>query len=222
MPVWSYLGICWKNLQDTWERLPMSLPGVGEFAWWWHRKLQRFPVRLVLALKVNKGTLWSQARSDGVIFLHLWLPELLGKKVSLIELMKPPMFHIYFPFFLMPAFRRTWWNSSKQGAQATSALPSSSNLISGGRAWVKTTSFGCCSCASRFANVWKSLRVRHHVNETNWSHGWNFSVKTVKLWGETFSGRKKGWCHIVLWFWWITTEQRSQWGYMYQPTHLPS
>ena len=30
MPVWSYLGICWKNLQDTWERLPMSLPGAGE------------------------------------------------------------------------------------------------------------------------------------------------------------------------------------------------
>ena len=26
---------------------------------------------LVLALKVNKGPLWSKARSDGVIFLHL-------------------------------------------------------------------------------------------------------------------------------------------------------
>ena len=35
------------------------------------RGFQSVYVRLVLALKVNKGTLWSKARSDGVIFLHL-------------------------------------------------------------------------------------------------------------------------------------------------------
>ena len=199
MPAWSYLGICWKNLQDTWERLPMSLPGAGEFAWWWHRKLQRFPVRLVLALKVNEGTLWSKARSDcsaSLIAGAAW------KESFTVRIDEASNVSHILSLLFNASISKDMMKFLKTRCPGNFCPPKLLKFDFGRVAleWrLRASGVAVVQADSQmFGNHWG---WGHHVDETTWSHGWNFSVKNCETLGWNFQCWKEGmvsYCRLIL------------------------